>query len=144
MPGLELLALGENEAESVMDSVPTPSPPLTPGAQAVLDDSRAQDWGISPELEYALAPLIPVRGAGVIMLDGSQGLVVWAGVSPALCEVVHEVIRSFRVVWGLIPARDSSLQGSVLRCPVAKEMRHYRSPHGLPIALRPIEIGAAE
>jgi hypothetical protein len=110
----------------------------------MLDLVRSQDWVIYPELERVLAPFIPVRGDGAIILADYRGLLVWEGVSYEFCEVVNDVMKTWRVIRVPVPARDYILQGSHLTLPVAKSLRDYQAPHWMPMAFRPLEICAAE
>jgi hypothetical protein len=57
-----------------MDTVSTSTPPLSPGAQAVLAYVRAEDWVTYAATEEELAPHIVVEGDGGIAMGGFVNL----------------------------------------------------------------------
>ena len=127
-----------------MDTVPTSPPPISPGAQAVLDYIRARDWVTYAEIEKVLATYIQVAGEGGIEMGDFANVTLWGGVSCAFVDTVDEVLRT-QLVWRQpVSVMYYLLDGSSLTLPLAKRRRAYAQPHWLPVCFRPIERCGAQ
>ena len=127
-----------------MDTVSTSTSPLSPGAQAVLDYIRAQDWVTYVEIEKVLAPYIQVAGEGDIEMGDFANVALWGGVSRAFVDTVNEVLRTQLVCRQPVSVMRYLLDGTYLTLPLAKRLRDYAKPRWLPVCFRPIERCGAQ
>src|SRR5262245_62762834 len=119
-----------------MDTVPTSPPPLSPGAQAVLDYIRAQDWVTYAEIKKVLAPYIQVAGNGGVAMGDFANVTLWSGVSRAFVDTVNEVLRTQLVARQPVSVISYLCDGTSLTLPLAKRLRAYAKPHWLPVCFR--------
>jgi hypothetical protein len=105
---------------------------LEPTAYNVLSLVKERGGGVSfVEIEGAFAD---AKGDHEIALD-DRNVVLWQGVSYQLADAVRDAIKMGLVELSPTSPLVYAIDGKLLRLPIAKGARNYKSPRWLPVVL---------
>lgn len=75
------------------------------------------------------------EGDMAIFMDGYPNLILWPGLSAETVAVILELLNSKRLIITPTTPFVYFVDSAVPKMPVARQKRHYKAPHWLPVVL---------
>ena len=114
-------------------------------------------------LEDRVVALIAERGGGVsfvelerefpeefegqehaMSLTDYENIMLWQPVSPAMVGALNSACNDSRIVMKPAPQIVYLVDGKFPKMPIARKLRHYKTPRWLPVTFSPAELGTGK
>ncbi len=108
--------------------------------EAVVAKVKELDYVTWVEIVRLLRPHMKVDGDFALMIDESSNIVLWAGISEELSDLITKLIQEQRIFYHPASWMAYLIDGGILRFPLMKRARTYKKPHWAPVCFRVVPL----
>ena len=110
---------------------------MSTAAESLLDYVRKRDYVSLHQATQVLAQHIETKGDLALELRGYKNVMLWAGWSQQALDALNGLLAARLVHWQSTSSLVYLADGCLLKYPVAKSLKSFKSPRWFPVVLRP-------
>lgn len=107
---------------------------------AIVEYVRRMDWVSFPELERNLKPYLDCRGDWALTTKENSNVIFWCGMSRPFFDLISGLLTAQRVHLHQASMLTYMIDGGMLKMPLVKSVKPYKTPHWLPVCLRVVPL----